>query len=156
MLDGKIVLCSHSDETFSKNGEAMTGNGSRNYNGGMSQLSIFDTFLSQAHIWALYNQVCAGQWWSNDWYLFCVALCVCTWCVTDCCINSRPAVTYRSNLMHRPSQQPLAGKCSGIGAVVSYISLSAGCQLHPVESKTDAQGQNCCMHLSKGRNTHSC
>lgn len=61
MLDGKIVLCSHSDERFSKFGEAQTGEGSRYYNGGVSQLSIFDTFLSQAHIWALYYQVCRGQ-----------------------------------------------------------------------------------------------
>lgn len=61
MLDGKIVLCSHSDEVFSRLGEAPTGQGSRHYNGGISQLSIFDTYLSPAHVWALYHQVCRQQ-----------------------------------------------------------------------------------------------
>lgn len=61
MLNGKIVLCGHSDETFSRSGDAASGKGSRYYNGGISQLSIFDTYLSPAHVWALYNQVCIGQ-----------------------------------------------------------------------------------------------
>lgn len=56
MLDGKLVLCSHSDATFSANGTTAAP-GSRHYNGGISQLSIFDTSLSPAHVWALHNQV---------------------------------------------------------------------------------------------------
>ena len=51
MLDGKLVLCSHSDATFTRSGD-----GSRHYNGGISQLSIFDTALSDAHVRALHNQ----------------------------------------------------------------------------------------------------
>ena len=84
MLDGKIVLCSHSDEAFSRLGDAAIGNGSRYYNGGISQLSIFDTYLSPAHVAALYNQVRGGnQGWSGSWHLVCILLCVftpCTFC----------------------------------------------------------------------------
>lgn len=52
MLDGRMVLCSHSDPTFS-----------RHYNGGISQLSIYDTALGSAQVEAIYNQVsrCAQQ-----------------------------------------------------------------------------------------------
>lgn len=48
MLDGKVVLCSHSDEAFSGLGVPETVEGFRYYSGGISQLSIFDTSI--AHI----------------------------------------------------------------------------------------------------------
>ena len=77
MLDGKIVLCSHSDEAFSRLGEASVGKGSRYYNGGISQLSVFDTNLSPAHVAALYNQVYScSQGRSGSWHLICILLCV--------------------------------------------------------------------------------
>ena len=57
MLDGKLVLCSHSDATFSAQGSP-SAPGSRHYNGGISKLSIFDKALSPAHVLALHNQVC--------------------------------------------------------------------------------------------------
>ena len=49
MLDGKMVLCSHSDPTFN-----------RHYNGGIAQLSIYDSALQPAEVRALYNQVSCG------------------------------------------------------------------------------------------------
>lgn len=49
MLDGKIVLCSHSDSSFN-----------RHYNGGLAQLSIYDSALQPVEIRALYNQVSCG------------------------------------------------------------------------------------------------
>ena len=46
MLDGKIVLCTHSDPSLP-----------RHYNGGISQLSIYDTGLNPEQVQALFNQV---------------------------------------------------------------------------------------------------
>ncbi|KAL3149191.1 hypothetical protein ABBQ32_002019 [Trebouxia sp. C0010 RCD-2024] len=60
MLDGKVVLCSHSDATFSANG-SISAPGSRHYNGGISKLSIFDTALSPLHVQALHNQGVKGS-----------------------------------------------------------------------------------------------
>ena len=45
-LDGKIVLCGHSDTTFH-----------RNYNGAISHLSIYDNALNETQVLALFHQV---------------------------------------------------------------------------------------------------
>ena len=45
-LDGKIVLCGHSDTTFP-----------RNYNGAISHLSIYDNALNETQVLALFHQV---------------------------------------------------------------------------------------------------
>lgn len=77
MLDGKLVLCSHSDPIFSANG-SMSAPGSRHYNGGISKLSIFDTALSPLHVQALHNQV---QVLVNTrhcrWHVICIAVEAC-------------------------------------------------------------------------------
>ena len=45
-LDGKIVLCGHSDSTFP-----------RTYNGAISHLSIYDNALNETQMLALFHQV---------------------------------------------------------------------------------------------------
>ena len=45
-LDGKIVLCGHSDTTFP-----------RNYDGAISHLSIYDNALNETQVLALFHQV---------------------------------------------------------------------------------------------------